>query len=183
MMRQLLALILLLTLASPVLAGPAPAAALARAAARAGQWDAAARLWRARTEADSRDAMAWAGLGLALLQLDAPADAAAALDRAASLGTPLAALAWPRGQAALALGDAAAARQAFAALVAARPDDPRGWTGLGIAHDLAGAHGEAQAAYGRALALDPLQAAARHNLALSRQMAQQVSGKPAAGPP
>ncbi len=70
--------------------------------------------------------------------------------------------------------DHAAARAAFAAYTMARPGDARGWTGLGVALDLAGAHGEAQAAYGRALAVDPLNRAARHNLALSLALASQA---------
>jgi Flp pilus assembly protein TadD len=74
----------------------------------------------------------------------------------------------PRGRAALALGDNAAAQAAFTAYTLSRPADARGWTGLGVALDLAGNTAEAQAAYARALAVDPLNRAARHNLALSQ---------------
>lgn len=150
---------------------PGLAPALARSAARAGHWQAAARLWRDLTVARPRDAAAWAGLGHALLALDQPADAALALDRAALIGPADAALWLDRGRAALALDDARAAHAAFAALTAARPDDARAWTGLGIAHDLAGDHTAAQAAYARALAIDPLNTAAQRNSALSRQIA------------
>ncbi len=155
----------------PEAAAPTLAPALARAAARAGQWQAAARLWRDLTIARPGDAAAWAGLGHALLALDQAEDAALALDRAATIGPVDAALWLDRGRAALALDDAAAAHDAFAALAAARPDDARAWTGLGIAHDLAGDHAAAQTAYGRALAIDPLNSAAQRNIALSRQLA------------
>lgn len=171
---------LLLALAGPAVAAPPPsqatlAPALARAAGRAGQWQAAARLWRELTVARPADAAAWAGLGHALLALDRVEDAASALDRAAVL-QPAGRKADPdllldRGRAALALDDGAAARTAFAALAALRPADARAQTGLGIAYDMAGDHAAAQSAYARALDIDPLYEAARANMTLSRALA------------
>jgi Flp pilus assembly protein TadD len=117
-------------------------------------------------------------LGQALLEDGEPGDAAIALERAALLLPGDAGLWLPRGRAALALGDHAAARAAFAAYTMSRPGDARGWTGLGVALDLAGAHGEAQTAYGRALAVDPLNRAARHNLALSQALVEQGASPP-----
>lgn len=182
-----------LWLASAALARPPAAAdargnvvaALARAAAQAERWDTAARLWRDLTLARPDDAAAWAGLGHALLGLDRTDDAAAALDRAMALVPSVTAFApgdaaqapadtslvLDRSRAALQQGDGATARRLFAALAARRPADPRVWTGLGVALDLGGRHGEAQQAYDRALALDPLDAAARANMAISRQLA------------
>lgn len=155
-----------------VAAAPAPAPTLnsvmARAAARAGQWHAAARLWRTQTLTEPGSGEAWAGLGLALLEDGEPGDATIALERAAQLRPGDAGLWLPRGRAALALGDNAAAQASFAAYTMSRPGDSRGWTGLGVALDLIGQHGEAQAAYARALTVDPLNRAARHNLALSQ---------------
>ena len=159
--------------APPVDPAPRPAltSIMARAATRAGQWQAAARLWRGQTLALPSDGEAWAGLGLALLEQGEAADAAIALERAALLMPGDFGLWLHRGRAALALGLGPAAHTAFAAYTASRPGDARGWTGLGVALDLSGNHGEAQIAYGRALALDPLNAAARHNLALSQALA------------
>jgi Flp pilus assembly protein TadD len=162
----------ILVAAAPALAEPqAPpplGEVMARAASRAGQWPAAARLWRQQTQAEPSNGQAWAGLGVALLEQGEAGDAAIALERAALLLPGDAGLWLHRGRAALALGQHEAARTAFAAFTASRPGDPRGWTGLGVAHDLAGDHAAAQTAYARALAVDPLNAAARHNLALSR---------------
>lgn len=176
MMRALLALAAVLLVA----AAPAPAlnTAMARAAARAGQWQAAARLWRAQTLAEPGSGEAWAGLGQALLEDGQAGDAAIALERAGSLLPGDAGLWLPRGRAALALDDPAAARAAFANYTMSRPTDARGWTGLGVALDLAGQHGEAQAAYGRALAVDPLNRAARHNLALSQSLVERGAVSP-----
>lgn len=179
-MRPLLLLaVAALLICAPTPATPAPdpltgtafSATLAGAAARAGQWQAAARLWRTVTLTRTQDARAWAGLGTALLQTGEPADAAIALDKALALGGADAALWRQRGRAAVALADAAGAQKAFTALLQLAPDDAGGWTGLGVAHDLAGDHAAAAKAYDKALALDPLHAAARHNLALSRQLA------------
>ncbi len=160
MMRARLLLLFPLLVAAAPPAEPSLNSAMARAAARAGQWQAAARLWRLQTQAEPASGAAWAGLGQAL-------DAGLWL---------------PRGRAALALGNAAAARAAFTAYTASRPDDARGWTGLGVALDLAEQHGEAQAAYARALAVDPLNPAARHNLALSQALSQALARAPARAP-
>lgn len=168
----------LLAAAAPPPERPAMSGVMARAAARAGQWQAAARLWRDQTLAQPASGEAWAGLGQALLEDGEPGDAAIALERAALLLPGDAGLWLPRGRAALALGDHAAARAAFAAYTMSRPGDARGWTGLGVALDLAGAHGEAQTAYGRALAVDPLNRAARHNLALSQALVEQGASPP-----
>lgn len=174
-------LAVLLVAAAPPAPETIPRSALtsvmARAAARAGQWQAAARLWRSQTLAEPGNGAAWAGLGLALLEQGDAADAAIALERAAQLLPHDVGLWLHRGRAALALGDGAAARAAFTAFTASRPGEPRGWTGLGVALDLAGDHAAAQAAYSRALGVDPLNTAARHNLALSQQLAaQQLAG-------
>ncbi len=169
LLRAVLAALLLATPATARSPAPADPAAmnrlLARAASRAGQWPAAARLWRAVTLASPGDAAAWAGLGGALMAEGEAEAAAAALDRAVALGAGDADLWWQRGRAALALQESAMAYFAFAALAAAAPSDPRGWIGLGIAHDRAGNRTAARASWARALALDPLNAAARHNLA------------------
>lgn len=171
MMRALLALGAVLLVAAEPAPAPALHSVMARAAARAGQWQAAARLWRAQTLAEPAGGEAWAGLGRALLEDGDASNAAIALERAAQLLPDDAGLWLPRGRAALALGDNTAAQAAFAAYTVSRPGDARGWTGLGVALDLLGQHGEAQAAYGRALAVDPLNRAARHNLALSQGLA------------
>ncbi len=179
--------ILLLAGAVPAMARPPVSPALAhddagrtmaivaRAAARSGQWQAAARLWRAITVAAPTDAAAWAGLGAALVRLDAPQDAVAALDRAEDLAPDQAGVALDRGRAELALGHGIAAAAAFVSATRINPGDPRGWTGLGIAHDLLGAHAAAASAYDRALAIDPLDVAARHNRQVSALMALAVS--------
>lgn len=144
---------------------------VARAAARSGHWQAAARLWRAITVASPADAEAWAGLGAALIRLGPPEDAVAALGRAEALAPGQSAVALDRGRAELALGRGAEAAAAFGVATHVNPGDPRGWTGLGVAFDLLGAHGEADTAYARALAIDPLNTAARHNRQLSSTMA------------
>lgn len=165
---------------APLGARPDPATAsapdrmtpvLARAAARSGQWQAAARLWRELTLANSADAEAWAGLGSALSRTGPPADAVAALARASALSPGRAGIDVDLGRAQLALGNGVAAAAAFQAATLARPGDPRGWTGLGVARDLLGDHIGARAAYARALDIDPLNAAARNNLALSQRLA------------
>lgn len=156
---------------APKASGAALAPVLARAAARSGQWDSAARLWRARTVADPQDAEAWAGLGEALSRVGEGQDAVAALARAAELSPGLPGLALLVGRAQLQQGNARAALAALGAATEAEPRNPAAWTGLGIAHDLLGETAEAQAAYARALAIDPLNRAARHNLALSRAQA------------
>ncbi len=143
---------------------------LARAAARSAQWDSAARLWRDVTLAQPDDAGAWAALGEALARTGRPADAIAALARAAELDPLLPGIAPNLGRAQLQQGNAAAAAAAFGAATSATPKDPGAWTGLGIARDLMGDHPAAQQAYARALALDPLHRAARHNHALSLRM-------------
>lgn len=143
---------------------------LARAASRAGQWASAARLWRALTIADPVHGEAWAMLGEALVRLGQPADAVAALGRAEELLPAQPGVGLSRGRAELALGHGEAAVAAFAVAVTGSPMDPRGWTGLGVARDLLGQHAAAQEAYRRALAIDPLNAAARHNLALSAML-------------
>jgi len=153
-------------------------AIVARAASRSGQWQAAARLWRAITVATPTDAAAWAGLGAALVRLDAPGDAIAALGRAENLAPDQAGVALDRGRAELALGHGPEAAAAFDSATRANPGDPRGWTGLGIAHDLLGAHASAASAYDRALAIDPLNVAARHNRQVSASMALAASPIP-----
>ncbi len=153
---------------------------LARAAARSGQWESAARLWRARTQAEPMDAEAWTGLGEALSHMGDGSDAVAALARAAELSPGRPGLALLLGRAQLQQGNARAALAAFGAATGTNPRNPAAWTGLGIAHDLLGEAEAAQLAYGRALAIDPLNRAARHNLALSR--AQQASARPGAAP-
>lgn len=186
MMRARLLLLFPLLVAAAPPAEPSLNSAMARAAARAGQWQAAARLWRLQTQAEPGSGAAWAGLGQALLEQGEAGDAAIALDRAALLLPTDAGLWLPRGRAALALGNAAAARAAFTAYTASRPGDARGWTGLGVALDLAEQHGEAQAAYARALAVDPLNPAARHNLALSQALSHgpaRAPARPGANPP
>ena len=165
--------ILALGLAAPAAAGgrkekvAARSLALADAVARVGQWDMAARMYREASTANPDDAAAWAGLGQALVESGHAADALAALDRAATLAPGRADIARLRGRATLALGRVADARAAFTAATTEAPADPRGWTGLGVALDLGGDHRAAQIAYGRALAADPLNLAARNDLALS----------------
>jgi Flp pilus assembly protein TadD len=151
---------------------------LARAAARSGQWQAAARLWREVTLANPADAEAWAELGAALTRTGAPGDAVAALARADTLAPGRPGIAFSLGRAQLALGNGSAAAAAFQAATVARPDDPRGWTGLGVARDLQGEHAAAREAYARALAIDPLNAAARNNLALSQRLAPESQATP-----
>ena len=150
-------------------ATPAPPAALdtalARAAGEAGQWQAAARLWRGRTRSAPNDGDAWAGLGLALARLGDDEAALAALDRAAVLGIERPGLATARGQALLRRGAAAEAVTAFDRALAADPHDLAGLVGLGVAWALLGQRDAALAAFDRALALDPLDMAARHNRA------------------
>lgn len=182
----LLALAPLPALSAPVensRAGGADPAVLARAASRVGQWASAARLWRALTVADPMNAEAWAMLGDALARAGAPGDAVAALGRAEVLEAGRPGLALARGRAELALGHGEAAMAAFARAVTQAPQDPRGWTGLGVARDLAGDHAGALVAYDRALAIDPLNVAARHNLALSRQLGGAGVTTAAAGSP
>ncbi|MBS3960826.1 MAG: tetratricopeptide repeat protein [Sandarakinorhabdus sp.] len=153
--------------------GPASAApdsltpVLARAAARSGQWEAAARLWRKATLENSADPIAWAQLGEALSRIGEPASAVAALSRATALNSRDPGIALSLGRAQLAQGHGKAAVAAFTSATARNPADPRGWTGLGVAQDLVGNHAAAQQAYARALGIDPLNRAARHNLALS----------------
>lgn len=171
MMRALLAASAVFMVAAAPAPAPALNSVMARAAARAGQWHAAARLWRTQTLAEPSSGDAWAGLGMALLEDGEPGDATIALERAALLLPGDAGLWLPRGRAALALGDHAAAHSAFASYTMSRPGDARGWTGLGVALDLIGQHDEAQVAYARALTVDPLNRAARHNLALSKSLA------------
>ena len=186
-----LAALVFLSVAPPVVAGPREAATapgapaglapvLARAAARSGQWESAARLWRARTIANPADAEAWAGLGEALSRTGASADAVAALARAAELAPGRPGLALLLGRAQLQQANPRAALAAFQAATDAQPRNPAAWTGLGIAHDLLGEAQAAQSAYARALAIDPLNTAARHNLALSR--AQEAAARPGAAP-
>ncbi len=151
-------------------AAPTPSLlpALASAAARAGQWERAAGLWRQVTIDTPADGRAWAALGEALIAIDEPAAARAALERAAGLiGSDAPGLAYHQGRASLRLGDGREAAAHFERAAVAAPGDPRVWTGLGVAQDLAGDRAAARAAYDRALALDPLHAAALHNRARS----------------
>lgn len=65
-----------------------------------------------------------------------------------------------------ATGHVHAAAQAYAAATLRWPEEPLGWFGLANARLAQGAPREAEAAYRRALGLDPAQVAARNNLAL-----------------
>ena len=176
-------IILSLAASFAIFAAPAPAASrtappaegmgavLARAAARSGQWVSAARLWRDVTVARPADPQAWAALGEALSRIGQPDDAVSALARAQQLNPRARGLAVNLGRAQLQRGNGPAAAAAFEAAVAEAPKDPAGWTGLGIARDLMGEHAAAREAYARALAIDPLNRAARHNDALSLELA------------
>lgn len=183
-------LLLCAAMLGPALLKPAPLAAakpvqpaeaagrmtpvLARAAARSGQWEAAARLWRTATLENPADPVAWAQLGDALSRIGEPASAVAALARAAALNARDPGIALSLGRAQLAQGNGKAAAAAFTTATARKPEDPRGWTGLGVAQDLLGDHAAARIAYARALDIDPLNSAARHNLALSLAIAPQA---------
>ena len=65
------------------------------------------------------------------------------------------------------VGQIEAGQQAYAAAVRQWPDNPTAWFGLGNAHYGAGGLAAATAAYRQTLELDPANAAARNNLALT----------------
>ena len=65
------------------------------------------------------------------------------------------------------VGQFEAAQRAYAAAVGQWPDNPTAWFGLGNAHYGTGGLAAAEAAYRQLLALDPANAAARNNLALT----------------
>jgi Flp pilus assembly protein TadD len=58
------------------------------------------------------------------------------------------------------------------AALAKRGDDPKLYNSLGLAHDLAGRHDLAQAAYRKGLAVAPGDLALRNNLGLSQALAE-----------
>ena len=67
----------------------------------------------------------------------------------------------------LMLGETAQATEQFSRYIRIKPEDPRGYIGLGIAHDISGAHAAAQTAYLDGLQAAPDNMALRNNLALS----------------
>ena len=67
----------------------------------------------------------------------------------------------------LMLGETDHAIDQFTRYIRTKPEDPRGYIGLGIAHDIAGAHAAAQTAYLDGLQAAPDNMALRNNLALS----------------
>lgn len=158
-------------IATPALAArpprPDPTAAVAAAAQRSGQVVMAAKLYRDATRANPTDATAWTGLGEALASGGRAGEALAAFERAGELGPATPGLARLTGRAQLGVGQIAAAETSFRRATTTAPADARGWVGLGVALDLQRRHADAQAAYAAALRIDPLDRAARNNLALS----------------
>jgi Flp pilus assembly protein TadD len=67
----------------------------------------------------------------------------------------------------LMMGETEHAIEQFSRYIRTKPDDPRGYIGLGIAHDICGTHSSAQTAYLDGLQAAPDNLALRNNLALS----------------
>lgn len=153
--------------ASKPVAAPASGMAFAAAAARNDQPKIAAKLYRDATLATPKDATVWFGLGKALEADGSLGEAIAALERAGELQPGLPGLACARGRAELRAGHLAEAEISYRTATTEAPADTRGWVGLGITLDLQRRHSEAQAAYAGALRSDPLDRAARNNMALS----------------
>lgn len=76
-------------------------------------------------DSDPRNALAWANIGGALVQLSVPRMALSALDRAAALDNSLLEVRYYRGLALRELGDRSGAEKELAAVVAANPLHPR----------------------------------------------------------
>ncbi len=70
-------------------------------------------------------------------------------------------------------GETDRAIQQFTRYIGSKPEDPRGYIGLGIAHDISGAHAAAQTAYLDGLQAAPDNMALRNDLALSLALSDQ----------
>ena len=122
--------------------------------------------YREALDRDPRHARAHAGLGLALLALDRPGDALAALERAAALSTSLAESLHPWfGRAYMGLGRLCDAASAYRRAIAAAPARASLHANLGTILSALGAIDAAVASYERALVLDPSLDAARRGRA------------------
>ena len=138
----------------------------ARAAWQRGDATAAESHSRRALELDAGDGRAWTMLGVALRQRD-PAEAEAALRRAAVIGPRDPDAHFHLGNLLREQGRAAAAIESYERALALAPDHPSLLNNYGLALDAAGAGERAQAAYRRILETRPDHRQALRNLAHS----------------
>ncbi len=102
------------------------------------------------------------------------AQSADAYRKAMAVAPERAELAYGHARALLMMGDTMHAIEQFGRYVRNKPEDPRGYIGLGIAHDISGDHAAAQTAYLDGLQQAPESMALRNNLALSLALSQET---------
>lgn len=95
---------------------------------------------------------------------------AQAYRRALAIAPNRAEFLYGHGRALLMLGETPQAVEQFSRYIRTEPGDPRGYIGLGIAHDIVGDHAAGQTAYLDGLQAAPDNMALRNNLALSLAM-------------
>ncbi|MDE2516416.1 MAG: tetratricopeptide repeat protein [Rhodospirillales bacterium] len=151
-----------------------PGTNVARAALNGGSPQIALRVATGIIAQDPQNTQAHLILGEAYTALGQPIQAAAAFQDALRLDPGSAEADIGLGR--LRLGtDPQAAEHLFLQALDVQPQDTVAWNDLGIARDLQGRHADAQAAYQKALGLDPTMQAAQVNLALSLAMSGQGS--------
>lgn len=151
-----------------------PGTNVARAALNGGSPQIALRVATGIIAQDPQNTQAHLIMGEAYSALGQPAQAAASFQEALRLDPGSAEADVGLGR--LRLGtDPQAAERLFLQALDVQPEDTVAWNDLGIARDLQGRHADAQAAYQKALGLDPTMQAAQVNLALSLAMSGQGS--------
>jgi Flp pilus assembly protein TadD len=101
------------------------------------------------------------------------AQSAAAYRKAMAIAPTRAEFIYGHARGLLMTGETAHAIEQFSRYIRSKPEDPRGYIGLGIAHDISGAHAAAQTAYLDGLQAAPDNMALRNNLALSLALADE----------
>jgi Flp pilus assembly protein TadD len=139
---------------------------LGRTMMETGDYASAVGFFRRAHAENERDFEALLGLGTALLRVGANDEAAEVLRKALALKPDDPDARREHGNAMIALGQPALAVKEFEAAFE-KNQDARALNGLGLAYDLMGDQGAAQAQYRAGLQLEPGNIALRNNLALS----------------
>ena len=140
----------------------------------AGDYASAAGFFRRAHEEDEGDFDALLGLGTALARLGANDEAAEMLRKALALRKGDASARRERGNVLVGLGQASLAISEFEAAFDAT-QDARCLNGIGVALDMLGEQGAAQAQYRAGLQIDPGNVSLRNNLALSLAVSGQYA--------
>lgn len=140
---------------------------IAEAARAAGDHDTAIRAYTKLTRSHPGETKYSLALGSLLLETGHPREAVLALAGAAAIDSSDPALRMALGRARLADHAPAEALDDFEAVLRSAPRDVPALINRGVALDMLGRHGEAQASYRAALAEAPRHASAKINLALS----------------